>query len=465
MSNKTKSSKFYVQGMHCNACELIIERTLKKDSNVADVNVSLSEKTVEIKHNKNHQKSAEHYNALLSKHGYSLNSQPVGAISWDTDTIVKAMLAIAALVIVYLFLELQGYLKFISINESSSLFAFFIFGIVAGVSSCAALVGGLLLSLSKHWNNLYGGKSMIKRAVPFSMFNIGRLVSYALLGGVLGALGAVFQISLSATAILVIGVSAVMIVLGLQMLGVPWVSKIRLQLPSRWTKKISNEENFQGKYMPFAAGALTFFLPCGFTLLAQTVALASGSFVAGSSIMLLFALGTLIPLIFISFSSIKFQTNPKFSGAFNLTAAILIIVFGLYNINSQLLVLGLPNFAAFAAQKSISGQKPQIKLDENGLGSEIVDINGEQVQNVYMKATGFEYLPKQLNLTAGIPTTLTIENEQVIGCAQAMYLKGLYDDVVYLNTEKAVAQFTPEKGTYYISCTMGMVEPVVVNVY
>lgn len=463
MGKKSKTCTYYVQGMHCQACELLIEKKLGKLSHINKADASLSDKTVTLSVQRGHENSIREYNKALEELGYSLSDEPIGDVSWNQTTILQAVLTLIILSIIYLFIKSQGYLAYVSVSETSSLPAFFVFGLVAGVSSCAALVGGLLLSLSKQWNSLYGGHSLTKRSVPFVMFNAGRLISYALFGGLLGLIGSALQLSISATAGLVLAVSLLMIIIGLQMLGVPWVSRIRLQLPSAFTRKMSSAENFQGKYMPFFAGAGTFFLPCGFTLLAQTIALTTGSFTASALIMFMFALGTLPSLAAISFSSIKFQTNPSFAGTFNLIVGILIVAFGLYNINSQLVVLGLPNLATYTAGGSVAGEQT-VAIDESGLGSEVIQENGSEIQKAYIRASGFEYFPRSLNLNADIPTRLNIQTENVVGCAQAMYLKGLYDDVVFLNKPQINIEFTPQKGTYYISCSMGMVSPIVVNV-
>lgn len=463
MAKKIISKKYYVSGMHCQACELLLEREIKKVNGVTDVTASLPEKTITVYSKRGIAQSLNEYNKSLNTHGYTLHNEPVGKVIWDQQTIINAALILLILSIIYLFLKLQGSFTFFSVNQSSSFIAFFIFGLIAGISSCAALVGGLLLSLSKQWNSLYGGTSVGKRSTPFIMFNIGRLVSYAILGGILGLIGSVFKINIFSTSIIVLIVSLLMIIIGLQTLGVSFVSKIRLRLPSNITRKLSTAENFQGKYMPFLTGALTFFLPCGFTLLTQTIALTTGSFITSSLIMFMFALGTLPSLGLISFSSIKFQSNQSYSSVFNLVVGILIIFFGLYNVNSQFLVLGIPNISTITSKKFISNFS-NIKRGLSGLGSEIITENGEQVQKVYMKAERFEYLPKTLTLKSGIPTTLEVQNNGVIGCAQAMYLRGLYDNVVYLNEKKISINFVPKKGTYYITCSMGMVQPVTVNV-
>lgn len=465
MAKRYKSKKYYVSGMHCQACELLVKNKLEESPDIKCAAANLADKTVSIEYKSGAESTLEAYNKLLKNTGYTLQNEPTDRATWDSNSILVAMLVVGLLAMGYLYVKSQGYLAYASVTETSSLPAFFVFGVVAGLSSCAALVGGLLLSLSKQWTNLYAGSgTFARRSTPFVMFNAGRLISYAVLGGLLGLVGAALQLSITTTALLTLLVSFLMIVVALQMLGVSWAKKIRLQLPSRITQNLSSSKNFQGKYMPFLAGAGTFFLPCGFTLLAQTIALTTGSFLTSAAIMTFFALGTLPPLLGISLSSVKFQNNPTYAGTFNLVVGLVILAFGAFNINSQLVVLGLPNASIVTASKNVVGALASSGLDANGLGSEIIDKNGKEHQNVYFRASRFEYYPRSLNLEAGVPTTMTIESEGVVGCAQAMSLRGLYDDVVFLNRPRQEISFIPKPGTYYISCTMGMVDPVVVTV-
>src|SRR5690606_23140950 len=109
--------------------------------------------------------------------------------------------------------------RLISVDTSSSLIAFFLLGLVAGLSSCAALIGGILLSLTKHWNELaIASDGKQKRKTPHLLFHVGRIASFFLLGGLLGMLGD--TISLNNTivyGVLVTIISLVMFLLALQM--------------------------------------------------------------------------------------------------------------------------------------------------------------------------------------------------------------------------------------------------------
>lgn len=455
---KTKSCTLYVSGMHCPACEVLLDKKLSKIKGVSSVHATLSNSQVQINYDKGHRPNIQALNNSFSDLGYSFSETPLGQARFGQLHIIQALVVGLIGIIAFIIIDDTKLFARFSLSDESSLPAFFVIGIVASLSSCAALVGGVLLAMSRQWNSMYGGKNEHKRIVPFVLFNLGRLVSFTVLGGLLGVVGSVFQLSLRLTAILIIAVSILMVIVALQMLGVSWAKKIRIGFPKFLSRFSSDETNFKGKYMPFAVGAMTFFLPCGFTLMAQTVALATGNFFLSALMMLSFALGTLPVLSLMSVSSVKFQKNPAISGTFNLVVGLFILMFGLFNINAQMNVLGVTNLNdVFRARES----NTQI---DNAVGVQIVGEGKERYQSVYISAEGFEYRPKAITLQAGIPTKLTVNSQNVLGCAQAMWLGGLYEDVLYLKGDQSTAEFTPKKGTYKISCTMGMVDPIIVTV-
>lgn len=452
----TTSTTYYVSGMHCASCELLLEKKLKRVQGVNGVKASLSGETVEITHEKGATPSLKKLNDSVKEQGYELTQTRKTQSTFNPTTIFHAVSTFLVLGVIYLVFRDLGILAQFNITSSSALPAFFTLGIAASLSSCAALVGGILLSMSQQWVHLYKGEDMTHKLFPFAMFNAGRLLSFALLGGLLGLVGSFFQLSITATALLTIAASFVMLVVGLQMLGIPWVKKIQLGTPRFISRYTSNEENFQGKYMPFTVGALTFFLPCGFTLMAQTVALTTGDFVTSALMMFIFALGTLPMLGLLSWGSVSFLSKPQFVSSFNVIVGTFLLIFSIYNANGQLNILNLPSL------NDITTTTP--KASANEITSTLISEGGEEVQLVEMQAEGFEYYPRSLVIKAGVKTRLTVTNTNVVGCAQAMWMGGLYDDVVYLNQPQAQVEFIPQPGVYKISCTMGMVNPVIVEV-
>lgn len=443
-----KEHIYFVKGMHCPSCEILIEKKLLETMGIKAVEASNGTNKVLIEY-EDRRPTIEELNNIFQKDGYTFFDQPLKTQSSNLNNILK-IISVALLVVVgFIFLNKSISSGHLIVNSKSSLPAFFLFGLLAGVSSCAALVGGLVLSMSKQWSELYKEESSFRKKIePHFLFNLGRLISYGLLGAVLGLIGSKLQFSLGFSSLLVIAVSIIMIFLGLQMLGLKAFSSFQLTLPRFITRYIADENNFKGKYMPFLLGALTFFLPCGFTITAQGLALLSGSALQGSLIMTSFVLGTLPPLLLISFSSVKFLKKPHLSTSFLKVAGVLVLFFALFNINSQLNVLGAPSLNNFKFNFSSGGNNIQ------GLPP---IINGKQVITMNASSTG--YSPNYFKVRVGVPVRWEVTDKGTSGCTNAIISRGLFDKQINLTPgETSVREFTPQKpGIYKFSCWMGMI--------
>ncbi|MHB8895976.1 MAG: urease accessory protein UreH domain-containing protein, partial [Candidatus Geothermincolia bacterium] len=367
--------------------------------------------------------------------------------------ITFAKIAISVIVAVALIVILQkaGLAKLVTVSTKSSLPVFLLLGLVAGFSSCAALVGGIVLSMSKQWGEIYSPDDPLqKRLEPHQLFNVGRLISFALLGALLALIGGSLRLTPTFSALLVIVISIVMIFLGLQMLGVRFLQRFQFTMPRSVTRYVADEQHFKGRYMPFTMGALTFFLPCGFTITAQSFALLSGRPIQGALIMLFFALGTLPMLLIIAFTSVKFLEKPRLATTFLKVAGIIVLFFALFNINNQLVVLNAPSladiFSPASATTSTSAAKTLPPI-----------VNGKQVLKMEASASG--YSPDNLTVRAGVPVRWEIKDTGTSGCTNAVISQDLFSGQIALTPgETSVKEFTAKKpGKYRFSCWMGMV--------
>lgn len=456
MAKKVKGfkKKYYIQGMHCSACEMLIKQEVESLKNVDSAKVSLSKSYVEIVCNsKSDIPEHSQLNNLLKDLGYSFHSTKPKNNLTRTDIIKMSLIALV-FVLAFYTIESSGLFLKYAVTAQSTLLSYFIFGLAAGISSCAAIVGGLLLALSKQWNELYHGNK--KQSVkPFIYFNFSRLLSFALLGGVLGAVGSLLQISITVTSILTVLISLLMLILGMQMIDIKWFKRFSFNFNKGGSKYLNKNTKLQGKYVPIITGALTFIIPCGFTLIAQTNALSSGSFARGFMQLGMFALGTLPVLAAISFGSVNFYSNPKFAKKFSYVSGVIIIFFALYTFNSQLNVLGLPSLSDLKGYISVSSVSDSLKTREK------LDY-----QIMQMEASGLEYFPTKFVIQSGVKTDWEIFDNNSLGCARAVYAHGLYPDVIQLQPGlNKVSFIAPEPGIYKISCSMGMVPPVTVEVY
>lgn len=486
ISNDIKSCTYYIDGMHCASCEILIEKKLLKQNNIESADATLTEGSVKFTY-KGEKPSTDSLSDLFRENGYTFSEKkyfrekdiPMIAFNNGKMTINKKklnglfMVVLSVIVILTIFQMISdsGVAGRIVLSNTSSYISFFTFGIVAGLSSCAALVGGLLLSMSKQWSEIYiDSDSKAEKLKPFAMFNVGRLISFILLGGLLGSIGSSLGISLNKspviTALIIMVVSLVMLILGLQMLEVEWAYKIKIALPKFLTRTVSNEEKFKGKYMPFIIGALTFFLPCGFTLIAQGLALTSGSFLRGALMMFSFALGTLPVLGMISLTSVNITAKPKLNAMFSKIAGFLVIIFAIYNFNAQLNLLGYKSLSDIKLP-SINFQSNNSSNNSNSKQSNpTIEIDSSGVQIVRITAQGFSYrFDGNSTVKSGVPTKLIVQNKGVDGCAVALTARGLLSSYVYLNEgENIIDLGSPTKGSYKITCTMGMVSPITLKV-
>ena len=168
------------------------------------------------------------------------------------------------------------------------LLAGFAFGFFGSVH-CIGMCGPLALSLPG------AGASRVRYLAERLVYNLGRAVTYTLLGGVFGALGLIASLS-GAQQWLSIGIGVVMILGAL----VPWVSRhvqTLEQVPARFLGRVMKP--IQGLYQRGGAGAmlvvglLNGLLPCGFVYAALATSVTAGDVATSMVFMAAFGLGTL----------------------------------------------------------------------------------------------------------------------------------------------------------------------------
>jgi len=471
-----KQITYYINGMHCASCELLIEKRVLDEHTVHSADASLSNKTLIMSYEK-YAPSVGQLNDWFKEDGYTFSQKPEKqkkdplvyfvqgkGIQFDTKQLKGKMKTALSVLMVFLVLyavEKTGISRYVNVTDSSSYGLFFLFGLVAGLSSCAALIGGILLSLTKSWNERYEyNTSTMKKMEPHMYFHIGRLVGYGVLGALLGWLGSLFALqNVTLYALITIVVSLVMLLIGLQMAGVRWAQKLQIRLPKFVTRNVGADNREVKPHVPFSVGVGTVLLPCGFTLAAEGLALTSGNPWVGAAMMIFFVVGTMIPLLIIGLISVKGTSNPKRSRTFSFYAGVVLVIFALYNTNAQMNVLGYPSVSDVLAKSDTSGD-----VQKKNLRSPTLNKAGQQVLSVVAK--GFEYtIAGSAQIQAGVPTKLVIDNQGILGCGRYVAARGLIDGFYSLKPGKNEIDIgKPKAGTYKITCSMGMVPPVTVYV-
>lgn len=330
-----QTQTFHIQGMHCKSCIALTEGELMDLPEVTHAETSLKTHTVDVTGDfgdRTPEQIAEFLTEPLKRHGYSvhLDKQP-HQVRW-ADFIYSIPIA-ALFVALFIVLQKLGIVNLVGVGEMTYTTAFVI-GLVASVSTCMAVVGGLVLSMSAN----YAKEGETVR--PQVLFHVGRLVSFFVLGGVIGALGSAFQLGGTGTFVLSFIVAIILLILGLNLLDIfPWTKKLIPTLPSSFGKRVTGLKRTAGTLTPLLVGAATFFLPCGFTQSMQLYTLTTGSYLEGALTMFVFALGTLPVLAFLSFGALSIKKMQ--TGVFYKTAGLVVIFFGLFNLMSSFVAVGL----------------------------------------------------------------------------------------------------------------------------
>ena len=441
MNQKT----YAVTGMHCPSCEAIIEKRLLKLDRIVKAEASMSRGTVTISC-EGEPPSPANLIRLFPESLYTFS----GTEAPQPHLVeVLRVLGYAAAVFVLVFgLSASGLLPSFSIDSRSSIGAFFIFGLIAGISTCAALVGSLVIALSTEWMSQFETSATLSGKLrPQLLFNTGRIAAYAIAGGLLGLLGESVRISPTFTSAMVVAVSAIMIILALQMLGFTPFSTLRLALPKRLVHTAGDGVSRGGLLRPFPSGFLTVLLPCGFTMAAEGAAMLSGSPLHGLAIMSAFVLGTTPPLLAIGLSSTGFGNRPTASKLFTKAAGVLVIFLTAYNLNAQFGV------AAWISGSNSAQAPAKPPAPASG---------GKLVRTIYTNAG--DIVPSKFVLNRGERVRFVVDSrETASGCMSTIMVPGLWnrpEDLVKGRT--IVMEFTPTKpGSYSITCAMGVPRGVI----
>lgn len=322
--------KFYVHGMHCASCEILVEDKLSQHEKVQKVKASL--KTQEVCLEAENDLTPEELSALVEDYGYKISREIEQKQKFDYKSLGLGLLIAGLVFGGFLLLQELGLVNLINPTKLTLPFVFFI-GIIASLSTCMAVVGGLVLSLSSSF-------SQDKNYTPLVAFHLSRLISFFILGGLIGILGAAFTLNTFAYFILDTILFVVMVFMGLKLLGLlPSANTLQLKLPKSFGTLVNKQKNKKGNLAAALMGASTFILPCGFTQSMQLFSLTTGNFVQGALTMGVFALGTLPVLSLISFASFKFNSKLFFT-----TAGFLVLMFALFNFTNGLRVIGAINF-------------------------------------------------------------------------------------------------------------------------
>ncbi len=435
--------QIHIQGMHCRSCEMLIEDELKKVPGVK--RVSVSHKTGIAVVDCDCKLDAQAVTKAVESAGYGIGRDgKIHFFSRNHRDYIDLGVAFFIAMALFLVAKTLGIFNLSSsISGSySSLSIVFLIGLTAGVSTCMALVGGLVLGASARFSAQKPYASGMEKFTPHIYFNLGRIISFFVLGAVLGFAGSLFQLSTSVLGTLTVAVGLVMLLLGGQLIDVfPILKRISFTLPKSLSRMFGIQGKSQGEYSnknSAVLGGMTFFLPCGFTQAMQLFAMSTGSPLTGALTMGVFALGTAPGLLGVG--GLTSVVKGGVARLFFKTAGVVVIMLALFNVGNGLNLLGVSPTAASVGNVV---QDQNVKL-----------VNG--VQEVRMTQDSSGYKPDKFTIKKGIPVKWIVTSESVYTCASSIISQ-------QLGIRKGLAlgenifEFTPSQaGTIRFSCSMGM---------
>ena len=468
--------QLYIDGMTCINCQKKIENCLRKRVEIKEAIVSYETGTAEILYDAN-KITLQEILRMINDLGYDAKSE-AGA---RKDVILRAVKELAVILVVFLFLQHFGILNRLApdslADASMSYGMLLVIGVVTSVH-CIAMCGGINLSqtLQKEVSKDISRK-MFKNTL---MYNMGRVVSYTVIGGVLGAIGGLagigdgLQPSSLLQGSLKLFAGIIMIIMGVNMLGIfqgirgclknyssrPHKTSKRyikgsihlhsqIQAPFLHKKLIPffHEKISGGRNTPFIIGICNGFMPCGPLQSMQIVALASGNMFTGAFSMFCFSLGT-VPLM-LGFGSVVSALGKHFTRQVLRVGAMLVVVMGLSMMMQGTSLSGLDTKVA-----SIFSTKEDSQMQSDNANI-AVEKNGVQ----YVSSTLESGQYPDITVKAGEPVEWIINasEKNINGCNYKIILQDFNQEHTF-ESGKNVIKFTPEKeGTYTYSCWMGMI--------
>lgn len=425
-----------IRGMHCRSCEILVEGNLKKVPGVQKVEVSQKTGQAEVFFDRNLPEIASIKQAVKDA-GYDIGRKDhLSWLSSDKEDYINLLKGAGVLLVLYLAAKQFGLLNLGINTNSTSLSVVLLVGLVAGISTCMALVGGLVLGLSARHAELHPEASAREKFRPHLYFNLGRVVGFAVLGGVIGLLGSVVKPSTGILGLMTMVVGGVMIFLGLKLVEIfPALKDKSISLPKGLAEffGLNKEQREYSHKTSFITGALTFFLPCGFTQAMQLYAVSSGSLVKGALIMSLFALGTAPGLLGVGGLASVFKG--KKAKIFFAAAGLAVILLGWFNM-------------ANGSQLVFQGKAASV-VDSATVGS-------SEVQEIRMTQNVSGYSPNQFTVEKGKKVRWIITSTNSFTCASSIVVPK-YRISKGLQKGENIIEFTPtEVGEIPFSCSMGM---------
>jgi uncharacterized protein len=457
MGNRVTTARILVDGMSCGSCEQRIEKAVSALDGVRKVGASASLSEVMVYYEPGRVRLAAIHEAIRGA-GYTVRVEgmavartavtgvdaPPAARGVTGAPVYRFLGLVAVIAAVYLIIRYSvGFTFLPAVSQSMGYGLIFVVGLLTSLH-CIAMCGGIVLSQGikrEDDESLPAPDSGLTRVtaglLPSLLYNGGRVVSYTLIGGAVGALGSLFGLSTALKGVMPIFAGAFMLFLGVRMLGIfPWLSRLRIRFPGLGAGKVRAAASRRG---PFVIGLLNGLMPCGPLQTMQVYALGTGSFLAGALSMFLFSLGT-VPLL-LGFGAISALLSAKFNRRMLKASGVLVMVLGLvmFTRGMSLFGVGLPT------------------LPVGGSGAVAVATLGSGYQEVRTTVESGQYHPFVVQKGIPVRWIVSATADDLNGCNNPLTVPA-YGIRKTLVPGDNLIEFTPtQEGTVTYTCWMGMI--------
>lgn len=445
-SGKAVEKVLKIDGMTCTSCEMRIENRLKKMNGVTRAKVSYSNSEACVTFDAGIV-SLESIIDAIEKLDYRAREKKGGKARQDgsgdsnakNDKLsINQLLGIGIIILAaYVIIKNTVGFNFIpQVNQNMGYGILFVVGMITSLH-CIAMCGGINLSQCVSHNQSGGDAGKLKSLKPSLLYNSGRVISYTVIGGIVGILGSAVSFSGTAKGIVAIISGIFMVIMGLNMLNIfPWLRKFNPRMPKIFGNRI---QSGSGSNSPFYVGLLNGLMPCGPLQAMQIYALGTGSFFAGALSMFMFSLGT-VPLMF-GFGAVSSILSGKFTHKMMKVSAVLVMALGIIMLNRGLSLSGV-NMVYAASGVPSAGN--------------VAKIEGN-VQTVRTSLQSGKYAP--IIVQKGIPVkwNMKADAKNINGCNETLTIPK-YNLQVKLVPGDNIIEFTPDAdGNIPYTCWMGMI--------
>jgi sulfite exporter TauE/SafE/copper chaperone CopZ len=429
-----------VSGMTCTACERRISKALTALPGVVSATASTRKGTASLI--TTGEASRASIDKTITGLGYG-----VGRSAWfNRDPQVWRSAAVASVFVAMLVWvigtgDLAG--RFGDLNTGGLLLVFAL-GLAAGVSTCMAMVGGIVLAISASAASHAASKGADTRSTVWRtnlVFQAGRIVGFGLLGAALGAVGATVSMSQSVTVVLMIAVAVLMALVGVRLTDLsPRVAGWSPTIPAAVGDRLGLTGDVPSRRTAgtLVAGAATFFLPCGFTQAVQLYAFTKASPAISGLIMATFAIGTAPALFAVAGAPTLFKGTKKV--AMLRALGVVVIGFAVINTTSAMRLAGVDLTAKASSAQAVS--------------SNVTVTASEQTINSTQDGDG--YHPGETVIYAGRPTHWVMTSSAPFTCASSLVSDDLKAQKSLVAGPNVIELPKLAEGTYNYSCSMGM---------